>query len=82
MKKSAGGGRRWSKRGGLKALVALNAAVRRMQRVEREKTGEVQLDEELEEEVEVFLKQMEEVAAADDTSIAVKRPALKRLAML
>ena len=50
--------------------------------VDREKTGEVQLEEELEEEVEAFLKRMGEAAAADDTSIAEKRPALKRLAML
>mmetsp|Transcript_10706 Transcript_10706/g.22999 ORF Transcript_10706/g.22999 Transcript_10706/m.22999 type:complete len:575 (-) Transcript_10706:230-1954(-) len=57
---------------------ALKAAVRRMQR----KKKETKKLPELEEEAMAFLKTMEEAADADDTSIANKRPAMKRLAML
>jgi len=63
---------------GASASNALKAAVRRMQRKKKEKKNLNDLQEEGTE----FLKRMEEAADVDYTSIAKKRPAVKRLAML
>mmetsp|Transcript_538 Transcript_538/g.974 ORF Transcript_538/g.974 Transcript_538/m.974 type:complete len:567 (+) Transcript_538:100-1800(+) len=60
------------------ASSALKAAVRRMQRKKKEKKSMNDLEEEATE----FLKAMDAAADADATSIAKRRPAVKRLAML
>mmetsp|Transcript_17850 Transcript_17850/g.32270 ORF Transcript_17850/g.32270 Transcript_17850/m.32270 type:complete len:553 (-) Transcript_17850:126-1784(-) len=60
------------------ASSALQAACRRMQKKKKEKKNLPQLEEE----GMAFLKQMEAAADVDATSIANKRPAVKRLGML
>mmetsp|Transcript_20426 Transcript_20426/g.37216 ORF Transcript_20426/g.37216 Transcript_20426/m.37216 type:complete len:569 (-) Transcript_20426:195-1901(-) len=60
------------------ASSALKAAVRRMQKKKKEKKSVNDLEEEATE----FLKEMDAAADADATSIAKRRPAVKRLAML
>jgi transcription factor SPN1 len=63
---------------GPSASAALKDAVRRMQR----KKKEVKKLPQLEQEATDFLRKMDGAADADDESIAAKKPALKKLAML
>eukprot|EP00986_Skeletonema_menzelii_P003689 scaffold1172_cov144-Skeletonema_menzelii.AAC.14 len=63
---------------GPSASAALKDAVRRMQR----KKKEVKKLPQLEQEATDFLRKMDAAADADDESIAAKKPALKKLAML
>mmetsp|Transcript_15985 Transcript_15985/g.32381 ORF Transcript_15985/g.32381 Transcript_15985/m.32381 type:complete len:334 (-) Transcript_15985:128-1129(-) len=92
MKKKGKGGGRGGGKGGLdklsddegdvdettNATSALKAAVKRMAK----KKKEAKKLNELEDEARAFLEKMNEAADADDASIAARKPATKKLAML